>query len=156
MGWFGRWVYWILGDWREINMELGCSPLPGCQWPHSMTLHFRGFRTKPPFATVSKKGATPNMESETVGFWKWFSFFNHIDYIGDFEASFRRRENFPSTGRNGVGFLGSDPTVSTMGRRSWVPSRELRYSTWGKGKSSTQKCLGMGYVSSLEGIWQSS
>ena len=32
-----------------------------------------------------------------------------------------------------------------------IPSRELTYPTWGKGKSSTQKCLSMGYVSSLEG-----
>jgi len=33
-----------------------------------------------------------------------------------------------------------------------IPSRELTYPTWGKGKSSTQKCLSMGYVSSQEGI----
>ena len=33
-----------------------------------------------------------------------------------------------------------------------IPSRELTYPTLGKGKSSTQKCLGRGYVGSLEGI----
>ena len=33
-----------------------------------------------------------------------------------------------------------------------IPSKELKYSTWGKGKSSTQKCLGRGYyVGSLKG-----
>ena len=33
------------------------------------------------------------------------------------------------------------------------PPGKLTYPTWGKGKSSTQKCLGRGYVSSLEGIY---
>ena len=29
----------------------------------------------------------------------------------------------------------------------WLPSRELTYPTLGEGKSSTQNCLGKGYVS---------
>ena len=32
-----------------------------------------------------------------------------------------------------------------------IPSRELTYPTWGKGKSSTQNAIFGGYVSSLEG-----
>ena len=33
-----------------------------------------------------------------------------------------------------------------------IPSKELTYPTWGKGTSSTQKCLDVGYVSFDEGI----
>ena len=40
----------------------------------------------------------------------------------------------------------------TVSFSTFVPSRKLTYPTWGKGKSSTQKCwLGRGYVRSLEG-----
>ena len=42
----------------------------------------------------------------------------------------------------------------TIGSIYPLPSRELTYSTWGKGKSSTQKCRLGGYVSSLEGTDQ--
>ena len=42
--------------------------------------------------------------------------------------------------------------ISWKAQKKGIPSRELTYPTWGKGKSSTQKCLGRGYVSSLEGI----
>ena len=34
-----------------------------------------------------------------------------------------------------------------------LTSRELTYPTFGKGKSSTQKCFGKGYVSSQEGVF---
>ena len=42
--------------------------------------------------------------------------------------------------------------ISWKTQKKGIPSRELTYPTWGKGKLSTQKCLGRGYVSSLEGI----
>ena len=39
------------------------------------------------------------------------------------------------------------PFESSYFSSDLLPSRQLTYPTWGKGKSSTQKCLGRGYVS---------
>ena len=45
------------------------------------------------------------------------------------------------------------PMVSLASFCLRIPSRKLTYPNVGKGKSSTQKCLGTGYVSSQEGIF---
>ena len=51
------------------------------------------------------------------------------------------------------GFESQNAAGNTLKLKIVIPSRELTYPTWGKGKSSTQKCLARGsVVSSLEGV----
>ena len=77
-------------------------------------------------------------------FWRWFSDFPFPIFI------FYGTELQPVAAleKNTIKIL-----MWTEGSYKLIPSRELTYPTWGKGKSSTQKCLSMGYVSSHQDIY---